>query len=204
MQRAAWFALWLVLVVVAFGPAPPSRPDQTAWLLDLMLGRWGDENPLIVGEFWLMGVWPLLMGLLLRDHWRARPIPAWPFLLGSFALGCFALLPWFWLRREPAPSGPPAPAWAGTPRAPVALGVVSAGILAWALVAGDPADFARAFREEGFIWAMTFDFLAFTLVFAIEARRRAAESRAPWFVTLAPVVGAAAWLAAARRAPAAA
>lgn len=47
-------------------------------------------------------------------------------------------------------------------------------------------------------WFVAWLVLVLTVAFAVEARRRAAESRVPWPVTLVPVIGAAAWLAGGR------
>ncbi len=170
MSRAAPLVAWILLVAVAFGGAPDgARPDQTAWLLRLLTGDWAGENPMVVAHFQLMGLWPLAFALLLRRHWRDRPVPAWPFLLGSLALGCFVLLPWFATRAEPISLPDRSPWLVATGGA---LGLVAAGFLAWGLLAGDVAAWWQGVRTDSFLWAMSWDFLAFTLLLVVTLARR--------------------------------
>lgn len=49
-----------------------------------------------------MGVWPLIYTALLVVDGQEQRFPAWPFAAFSFAVGAFALLPYFIL-RQPAP-----------------------------------------------------------------------------------------------------
>ncbi|MEZ4241975.1 MAG: hypothetical protein R3F59_38655 [Myxococcota bacterium] len=72
MSRAVYAGLWVALLLEALLLAPPPRPDQTAWLLDLMLGRWSAHEPLAVGAF------PAPRRLAVRDGRAARPAPAPP------------------------------------------------------------------------------------------------------------------------------
>lgn len=188
MTRRAAAIGWLALVVVGFGLAPPSRPDQLDWVLALLLGRWEGEEPWVVAEFQMMGLWPALVGLLLRGDWRARPVPAWPFVLASFGLGCYALLPWFVLRS--GDRGAPGPGPFARSDLPYALAVGAATLAVGAVATGGaagPAGFAHAVRTDGFVFPMTFDFLAFWLVSVVEARARTRGT--PWAWALLPLVG---------------
>lgn len=191
MGRLSAAIAWVVLVGLAFGLAPPARTDQTAWVLRLLTGDWVGEEPWVVAQFQWMGLWPLWTALLLRGEARARPVPAWPFLLGSFALGCFALLPWFALRRGPRTAPP-----AGTldhPLLPLLPAIPAVGLLGWAVLAGDPSRFLAILGSDGFVWPMTFDFAAFWIVTTLEARARARTGSWAW--TLLPGLGLAAHLA---------
>ena len=194
MNRGAALLSWLVLVGLGCGFGPPSRPDLGAWILDLLTGRWGEHPPWVVAEFWLLGIWPALVALLIRPDWRAR-LPAWPFLLASFALGCYALLPWFYLRSEPRNEARGRP---GGPVLPAVLALLALVIVIWATVVGDLADLPQMFASEGFVWAMTFDFLAFWVLSVAEARVRTRGT--PWAITLVPVVGLGVFLAMEERA----
>ena len=51
--------------------------------------------------FNLLGVWPAIYGAVLLADGAGRRLPAWPFVLLSFALGGFALLPGRWTLMEP-------------------------------------------------------------------------------------------------------
>lgn len=167
-MRVAYGIGLVVLIGVAFGLAPPARPDQWAWILRLLSGQWEGENPLVVAHFNLMGIWPLAMVALWRREWsRPGRLPAWPFLVGAFVLGCFALLPYAALRRAPELGPPGVPAWV--------WGILGAGFVAmsaWGLVAGDLAGWVTTARTDGFVWPMAWDFLAFVFLFGAEARGR--------------------------------
>ena len=167
-MRLAYAILWLVGVAVAFGPAPPNRPDLWPWLVRLLSGDWAGENPMVVAHFQMMGLWPLAMAALWRKEWhRPGRLPAWPFLLGGFVLGCFVILPYAVLRRERAEASPGVPSWLW---ALLALGF--AGFAAWGLIAGDPAGWLASVRTDGFLWPMAWDFGLFTVLFAAESRGR--------------------------------
>ncbi len=167
-MRIAWLVFWLLLIAVAFGLSPPNRPDLWPWLGRLLTGDWAGENPMVVAHFQLMGVWPLTMAALLRREW-ARPgmVPAWPFLIGAFALGCFVLLPYLILRRAPALGAPPvhSAVWA-------LLALVGVGFLGWGFGAGSVSGWLEGVRTDGFLWPMAWDFLAFCVVFGVESRGR--------------------------------
>jgi hypothetical protein len=194
LSRWGAVGFWAVLAFLGFGPwSPPSRENQGEWIFRLATFQWEGENQAVAAQFMIMGVWPLLTALLFADRWRSRPLPLWIFHVTSFVNGCYSLLPGIAL-SDPARSKP-APAWARHPLAPILLGLAGCGLLAYGLVAGDLPGFVHTFRTDGFVWAMTWDFFAFPLLFAIEARSRAHESRLPWTVTLVPIAGAAAWLA---------
>jgi len=167
-MRSAYAVAWFLLVGVAFGFAPPARPDQMAWILRLLTGQWAGENPLVVAHFQLMGIWPLAMAALWRKEWK-RPghLPAWPFLLGAFALGCFTLLPYAALRRAPELGPPGVPAWVWG-----LLGLGFVGFAGWGLLAGDIAGWVTTARTDGFVWPMAWDFTAFAVLFAVESRGR--------------------------------
>ncbi len=167
-MRSAYAILWLLGVAVAFGLSPPNRPDLWPWLIRLLSGDWAGENPMVVAHFQMMGLWPLAMAALWRKEWhRPGRLPAWPFLLGGFVLGCFVILPYAVLRRERAEGPPGVPAWVW---ALLALGF--AGFSAWGLLAGDWAGWLAAVRTDGFMWPMAWDFGLFVVLFAAESRGR--------------------------------
>jgi hypothetical protein len=62
-------------------------------VLRLLTGQWDGEEPVVVALFNLMGVWPFVLAAQLAPWLRRRPLPLWPFALGSMVLGAFVLLP---------------------------------------------------------------------------------------------------------------
>jgi hypothetical protein len=77
------------------------------------------------------------------------------------------VLPYAFLRREPALGDPGVPrlVWAG-------LGAAFLGLWTWGLVAGDVSGWGTAVRTDGFMWPMMWDFLLFCGLFAAESRGR--------------------------------
>ena len=186
MSRRTALLFWIALVVVSW-VAPPTRPDVWEWVQRVMVGDWAGENPLLIAQFNLMGVWPVLYGILLAPQWRNRPIPAWPFVAASMFVGGFSLLVFFIVR-----GGPPArvvrPNW--TRWLTLAMGITGAALMGWGLLAGDPGDWFQQWQSEGLVYVMTADFLILIVAFAIEARAQGVR----WPLALIPIVGTAACL----------
>jgi hypothetical protein len=186
LHRALYLSIFALLLGEALLFAPPQRPDQTEWVLRLITGDWSGEEASVVALFNLMGVWPLAMGALLAPRLRRSPVPLWPFVLGSMALGAFVLLPGLALG---AGSGPVArwQTWLGSRGFAAALLVAALGLMGWALVAGDPTAFARVWRTEQFVHVMSHDFVALWLT-SMVAAHELGEDRWGW--TAVPLLGA--------------
>lgn len=189
MKRWTAAALWVgLLVVMALAPEQP--PDLLGWLADLMLGRWQDTEPWVVAQFMMMGIWPLLLIVQLRGTMGSRPLPLWPFALGMFALGGYALLPWFIL----APASNRARPWAVLEKVRLPIAAISAlsalAFAVWALASGSPSAWWARASSDGFVFAMSFDFLALWLTSVLLARERGG----PWGLCLVPLLGTAGYL----------
>lgn len=185
--RLAAAVVWVLLLVEAVWIAPPARPDQTEWLLRLMRGDWAGEEPLVVALFNLMGVWPFVLGAQLAPWLRGRPVPLWPFALGSMVVGAFVLLPGLVVGGSALPA--PWQRWLDRPVWLGFLAVVASGLAIFGGVAGDPAAYQRAFWTESFVHVMSFDFLALWFVSVLVARERGG----PWVWALVPILGGLAW-----------
>lgn len=183
MERVPAAMVWVTLVVLGMVLGPPNRPDLNAFLWAVLSGDFRGAPAWLVAEFQWMGLWPLAIALLIRGDWRAR-VPAWPFLLGSFVLGCYALLPWFIFRSGPRVGGT---GWLTGWWWPAILGVVALLWLVWAAATGSPRELLALIPTEGFTWSMTLDFLAFWLLSIVETRARA--RRAPWWLCTVPLLG---------------
>ena len=99
MIRKIGFALiWLGFSVYAFTMAPPAQPDTFDLIVNLSTGNWEGINPLIVSLFNLMGVWPTIYACLVLIDGAGQKVLAWPFVVASFGVGAFAILPYMALR----------------------------------------------------------------------------------------------------------
>ncbi len=203
-RRIAFGLLWLGFVAYAFLLAPPDQPEQT---LDLILrlssGQWAGINPAVVALFNLMGVWPAIYaGLLLIDG-RMQKIPAWPFVLGSFLVGAFALLPYLALRQPNRDFQGPKTGWLKLQDSRwlgLLLCLVSLGLLVYGLSQGDWSDFAQQWQTRRFIQVMSLDFCLLSLLFPAllgdDMARRGLDNRLIfWAVALIPLLGPALYLA---------
>lgn len=190
--RVASALLWVGLVVIAVTLAPPPAPGTGALIARMLTGDLDGVNLSLFALFNVMGVLPMAFSCLLGFDEHQR-LPAWPFLVASFAIGAFALLPWLALRRWGGPRRAADRWWLRVlgHRATGAVLVVLAVGLSVTFVAGDLRGFQEQLVTEQFPFVMSFDFLACWLAGALlasdEARSRA-QPRLRWLGVL-PVVG---------------
>jgi hypothetical protein len=189
-------ALWLGFSFYAFALAPPANPNTLDLITNLSTQNLTGINPLIVYLFNIMGVIPLLYSAVLYADGRGQKIPAWPFAVGSFFLGAFALLPYFVLRRSnPKFIGSKNrlirfwdSRWTG-----VFITIVAVTLLLLGLSQGDWADFVAQWRSDRFIHVMSLDFCVLSLVFPVLLRddlaRRGMDAKYFWPIALVPLLG---------------
>lgn len=99
LKKIIFGLLWIALVVYAFGFAPPAQPDTLELITHLSTGNWQGINPLVIALFNLMGIWPAIYTSVLLADGRGQKVRAFPFVIGSFAVGAFAILPYLALRQ---------------------------------------------------------------------------------------------------------
>jgi hypothetical protein len=110
-------------------------------------------------------------------------------------MGAWALLPWFVLTGFPEPEeGPPPLPWraAGHPALGAIIALPAAALLAWGALYGDLATWASVREQDGFVWLMTWDYLALQLTAAAVVAARDDRPR-PWLLAFG-VFGAGLWL----------
>jgi hypothetical protein len=191
-------ACWLALVAVAV-VAPPARSGVGSWIGSMLIGAIDSLEPWTVAAFYAMGLWPLVLAGLLRDELRARPVPAWPFLLGGMVIGGFGFLPWLVVSGDAPEDRRPLERFGGVgdPLWGAVLAAGFAGLAAWGLLAGDPIGFLAEVRQEGFMFVMMADFTALWLASVVLAYRRSRSGA--WLLALLPGIGAGLWMATGRR-----
>eukprot|EP00899_Mesostigma_viride_P022609 jgi/Mesvir1/3532/Mv12003-RA.2 len=104
------FALiWVALAGYATFVAPNQTPVRDEYFLKQLVGLYDNNgiplNTILSSIFMLMGVYPAIYTALILPTGRSRngSPPALPFLIASFAIGAFALLPFFALHNPPCP-----------------------------------------------------------------------------------------------------
>ncbi|MCH2110593.1 MAG: hypothetical protein MK135_14820 [Polyangiaceae bacterium] len=155
MLRWLSAGLWVWLMLALFCFSPEEHPQLGEFLWDLVLFQ---GEPLEVALFQAMGILPLAFTWLLWSE-RGRP-PAWPFLLGSFALGGFILLPYLVLQPARVATRSRRSSQAG-----YLLLAASGALLVYGLFRGDWGAFQRDFASIKFIYVMSFDFAALMMAF---------------------------------------
>jgi hypothetical protein len=201
-RKIVVWLLWIGLVVYAFGLAPSEQPDTFALIQRLIIGQWQGINPLIISLFNLMGIWPLVYSCVVLIDGRSQKIPAWPFALGSLAVGAFALIPYLAL-REPGLSFTGEKngflnlldsRWTG-----ILLTLGAVGLVCFGLIYGDWPAFVQEWQTRRFIHVMSLDFCLLCLLFPIllgddMARRGIKDSKRFWVFALVPLLGPLAYL----------
>ncbi|KAL3687202.1 hypothetical protein R1sor_013511 [Riccia sorocarpa] len=175
ISSALIFAFWAGLLYYGATMAPNQTSYRDFYFIQKLSGLYGDDgfamNKVLTAEFFMMGLWPLLYTALLIPSGRSRKgVPIWPFAGLSFAVGAFALLPYFGLWRPPPPRVPKDelrrwPLSLLESKITAVFAIISAVVLlGYAGLAGADqwAEFSQYFRESRFIHVMTIDFLTLT------------------------------------------
>lgn len=191
-------AVFVALIAVA-ATAPASDPGSQLEALFTFRG----PDPWSIAIFNLMGVWPVLFGAVLLLDGPGQRVPAWPFVLLSFALGAFVLAPYILLRATDRELRPPGRMRAvmSHPWVPVLTGLTSAALVGYAATTGSWATYFGQLQGNGFVRTYSADFAACTLLFPAVAwdDRKRFGGHTRWWPTLIPLAGAVWHLAQRRR-----
>lgn len=196
-RKTGLWLLWFSFIAYAFFLAPPNQPETPEVLKNLITGDWQGINPLVVAIFNLLGIVPLIYSCLLLIDGTEQKIPASPFVLGSFGVGAFSLLPYLAL-REPNQTftGKKSTVlrvldsrWMG-----VAITLGTLGFLGYGLLGGNWSDFIEQFQTSRFVNVMSLDFCLLCLLFPTllkddMARRGIKNPQVFWAVSLIPLLG---------------
>ncbi|MEM9275806.1 MAG: DUF2834 domain-containing protein [Cyanobacteria bacterium P01_F01_bin.143] len=199
MPRKIFFSLiWVGFLGYAFLIAPAATPDTLDLIIDLSAGNWSEINPLVVSLFNLMGILPATYACLLLFDGRRQKIPAWIFVIGSFGLGAFALLPYLTLRE-------PNTVWDGeknrllkileSPIIGIALMLGAISLIGSGIIYGDWGDFVLQWQNSQFIHVMSLDFCLLSLLFPTlvkddSIRRGIKNPEMFWLISFIPLFGA--------------
>ncbi|GGH59961.1 hypothetical protein GCM10008014_34050 [Paenibacillus silvae] len=198
MRYILWL-LWLAFIVYALFMAPGNSPGNDPIFRELLTLQ--SREPWLLTVFSWLGIFPCIYAcLLLRKSVKTRGavngklVPAWPFVLFSFGLGAFALLPYYaW--TSPSRTGSAYEADVGertlaaergkTGIARVAasklthlvLLLLTLGMAFYAVSQGNPERYAEAFNQSSFVNIMTIDFGVLTLLSTLAILRDARDNR---------------------------
>lgn len=197
IRKISFWLIWLGFIGYAFLLAPPQQPDTFELIKNLSTGQIAGINPLIVALFNIMGVWPMIYSCLLFFDGRGQKVKAWPFAAASFGVGAFSLLPYLALRE-------PNPQFTGSKNnflkvldsrwTAILLSLITLGLVAFGLIAGNWQDFLHQWQTSRFIHVMSLDFCLLCLLFPAllgddMARRKMKNPAIFWAVSLLPLFG---------------
>ena len=205
-RKILFTSLWLGFSLYAFTLAPPFQPETFDLIGRLSSGQWEGLNPAIVALFNLLGVWPMIYACLALIDGTTQRIAAWPFVLVSFAVGAFAILPYLALRESHSTINAPNDApksyllklvdsvWTGR-----AIALASVVLLVYGITNGNWSDFARQWQTSQFIHVMSLDFcmlcaVVWPLLKDDMAKRNLSNPALFWTATLVPLLGIALYL----------
>ena len=198
MRPVFLVALWLGFIAYATLLAPPDQPDTFALIRRLSVGDWEGINLAVIALFNAMGIWPMVYACLALVDGQGQRLPAWPFVLGAFAL-----LPYLALRQPQAKFLSPKTPLLGLVEARWLGAVLLVGaiaLLSFGLVQGDWAAFGQQWQTSRFIHVTGLDFCALWLLFPTLLRddlARRGLAQHPWIyagVLALPLVGACLYL----------
>jgi hypothetical protein len=184
VKKIIFSMIWLAFGTYAFLLAPPDRPDTSLLIQNLISGRLDGINPMVIALFNIMGVLPAMYACVLFSDGRGQKVPAWIFVILSFGIGAFGLLPYLALRNSnPKFVGEKSwlislfdSRWTGIILAMSALFLVGYGIRE-----GNWTDFIAQFQTNRFINVMSLDFCLLCLLFpwllSDDMSRRGMEDR---------------------------
>ena len=192
MTRKLWLgAIWLTLVIYAIASSQfKTQQGDLDLIIALSTGEWSGINPIIIGIFTIMGIFPLVYGaFILFDS--EQSISPYPFFFVSFGVGAFALLPYLALRSSDT-VGNGEKNWLlkilDSRWTAVISSMTIAVLIVVGLVKGDWSDYVTQWQTSQFIHIMSIDFCLLCLLFPFilqdDMQRRGVNSDR-WFLPAA-------------------
>jgi hypothetical protein len=197
--------VWVAFIAYALLLAPGQSPGSDPIFKELITLQ--SKEPWLLTVFSWLGIFPAVYAcMLLRTSARERNgrVPTWPFVLLSFGLGVFALLPYYaWSSSTNRASGYHSFHFgrqreSGIGRVAahklthVILLLMALGTAFYAVTQGHPDVYMEAFKQSSFVHIMTIDFVLLTLLSIIAIYRDADASRRSiaWSAAgIIPIVG---------------
>jgi len=198
-RKVTLFLIWVLFVGYTVWLAPLDRPDTLPLVQKLLTLQWGKLNPIIPVLFSLMGVLPMIYACLMFFDGKMQKFRAWPYFIGSNGTGVICLLPYLFLRdRNQEFTGQKDYLLRILDKRSTgfALLVSTIALFAYAIIAGDWADYFQQFQTKPFVQLISIDFCLMCLIFPLTslfdddmARRGIQDSQKFWALGLVPLFG---------------
>ncbi|MYL49313.1 hypothetical protein GLV98_07440 [Halobacillus litoralis] len=191
MRQSIFFISWMAFILYAVFLAPDGNQGYLHQLLTM-----DDPDPYLLMVFSFLGIYPLVFSALLLGEDDSR-LPLWPFVLGMFFLGAFALMPYFFLSKGEESRKPRVPVFilnrlhSRVFHLLLFMGTIT--LLIYGMTQGDFEFYVEAFLESQFVHIMSIDFviLTFLSTFVVywKESRRGRYNQKHW-LGMVPILGA--------------
>jgi hypothetical protein len=197
IKTIGFLFIWLGFILYAIFFAPADNPETLDLIINLSSGKWEGINTYVISLFNIMGILPFVYASLLIIDGRGQKIKASLFVIGSFFLGAFALLPYFAFRKSNIE-------FTGEKNLLIKIldsrlfsVILAFGCLTLITIAikkGDWQDFILQWQTSKFIQIMSLDFcflcLLFPAIIGDDLIRRGIENKNIfWLITFTPLIG---------------
>lgn len=202
-KKIIFFGIWLTFLSYGFFFSPSDDPETFNLIINLSSGKIQGINPLIVSLFNLMGILPMLYATMLITDGKNQKIASAPFIIGSFFVGAFALLPYFAFRESHdnfTGEKTKLIKFFDSRLLAIILSIGAITLLFFGLTNGNFADFIYQWQNSKFINVMSLDFLCLCLLFPViikdDLALRSGENQQNWLwlISLIPLLGALVYL----------
>jgi hypothetical protein len=189
-RRYIFLALWAAFVLYAWLIAPSGNEGYLQQLMTME-----DPDPLLLMVFSLLGIYPAVFAIIILSHDNSR-FPAWPFVVGSFMLGAFALMPYFFLSNTKDHRPNRMPSWLQklleSTLVHLLLLLGSLVLIFNGFLKGDFSLYSQAFEISQFVHVMTIDFFVLTglsiYVIGWDQEKRGGKRYWSW-IGMIPILG---------------
>ncbi|MBD1831599.1 DUF2834 domain-containing protein [Cyanobacteria bacterium FACHB-472] len=198
-RKVVLFLIWVTFVAYTIWLAPLDQPDTLPLVKNLLTFQLEEVNAILTSIFWLMGLWPMIYACLMFADGKMQNFRVWPYFIGSNGIGVICLIPYLILRKSNQDfdsrkdyllkildyrlTG-------------IFLVLITVGLLAYAIMAGDWANYIQQFQTRTFVHLISLDFCLMCLTFPLTslfdddmARRGLKDYRIFWAVALVPLFG---------------
>ncbi len=198
-RKVVLFLIWVTFVVYTVWLAPLDQPDTLPLVKKLLTFQLEEVNAILTSIFWLMGVWPMIYACLMFADGRMQNFRVWPYFIGSNGIGVICLIPYLILRKSNQDFDSRKDYLLkilDSRLTGIFLVLSTIGLLSYAIVAGNWADYIQQFQTRTFVHLISLDFCLMCLTFPLTslfdddmARRGLKDSRIFWAVALVPLFG---------------
>ncbi len=169
-RRIIFILVLIIFTIYVFFFVPNTSVKQTLELVkDMSILTTNGEDPLTKAIFFSLGLFPIIIACVLLIDRIGQKIPVLPFIIGSFLLGGFSILPYLIL-REPNPKIYPKRVgvllkFSESKITAIILTFIAIALIIFGLSMGDFNNYWQSFNTFALVNVMSIDFVVLSLIF---------------------------------------